>query len=197
LFFSDFLRILQSGLQSAPLKLSCCPDEFIPVDHQVADNVLLIKENLTMAQLNTPRVNHASDIIQVLNSGIEFYTDAKEQVRDQRLVQFFDRMLTARCMVKERLQPFAVQEDGKREEGSAFSVEVRKVYTKVISAISSDTEHTYISQLEEVEDKTLEELRIALKDNQPPQYEAALLQSMATMQECHDEMRALKLSVSH
>ena len=150
-----------------------------------------------MAQLNTPRVNHASDIVQVLNSGIEFYTDAKEQVRDQRLVQFFDRMITARLLVKERLQPFALQEDGKREEGSAFSVEVRKVYTKVISAISSDTEHTYISQLEEVEDKTLEELRIALKDNQPPQYEAALLQSMATMQECHDEMRALKLSVSH
>ncbi|CAI3800841.1 PA2169 family four-helix-bundle protein [Rheinheimera sp. MM224] len=150
-----------------------------------------------MAQLNTARVNHASDIIQVLNSGIEFYTDAKEQVRDQRLAQFFDRMLNARRMVKERLQPFAVQEDGKREEGSAFSVEVRKVYTKVISAISSDTEHTYISQLEEVEDKTLEELRIALKDNQPPQYEAALLQSMATMQECHDEMRALKLRVSH
>lgn len=149
-----------------------------------------------MAQLNTPRVNHAADIIQVLNSGIEFYTDAKEQVRDPRLVQLFDRMLNARRMVKERLQPFAVLEDGKREEGSAFSVEARKVYTKVIGALSSDTDHAYISQLEEVEDKTLEELRIALKDNQPPQYEAALLQSMSTMQDCHDEMRALKRSIS-
>lgn len=149
-----------------------------------------------MAQLNTPQVNHAADIIQVLNSGIEFYSDAKEQVSDQRLVQFFDRMLNARLMVKERLQPFAVIEDGKREEGSAFSVEVRKVYTKVISAISSDTDHAYINQLEELEDKTLEELRMALKDNQSPQYEAALLQSMTTMQECHDEMRALKRSVS-
>jgi uncharacterized protein (TIGR02284 family) len=111
-----------------------------------------------MAQLNTPQVHHAADIIQVLNSGIEFYSDAKEQVRDQRLVQLFDRMLNARRMVKERLQPFAVLEDGKREEGSAFSVEVRKVYTKVIGAISSDTDHAYISQLEEVEDKTLEEV---------------------------------------
>lgn len=149
-----------------------------------------------MAQLNNPQVNHAADIIQVLNSGIKFYTDAKEQVRDQRLVQFFDRMLNARRMVKERLQPFAVLEDGKREEGSAFSVEVRKVYTKVIGALSSDTDHAYISQLEEVEDKTLEELRLALKDNQPPQYEAALLESMTTMQDCHDEMRALKRSIS-
>lgn len=150
-----------------------------------------------MAQLNTPQINHASDIIQVLNSGIEFYSEAKEQVRDPRLAQFFERMLSARRSVKERLQPFAVLEEGKREEGTAFSVEVRKVYTKVIGALSSDTEHTYISQLEEVEDKTLEELRIALKDNQQPQYEAALLQSMATMQDCHDEMRALKLSVKH
>lgn len=150
-----------------------------------------------MAQLNTPDMKHVSDIIQVLNSGIEFYSDAKDKVEDKHLVQFFDRMVTARRMVKEQLQPFAIQDDGKREEGSAFSVEARKVYTKVIGAMSSDKDHTYISQLEEVEDKTLEEFRIALKEKQPPQYEAALLQSMATMQECHDEMRALKKSTSH
>jgi len=150
-----------------------------------------------MAQLNTPQMKHVSDIIQVLNSGIEFYSDAKAKVDDQQLAQFFDRMLNARRMVKERLQPFAVQEDGKREEGAAFSVEARKVYAKVIGAISSDTDRTYISQLEEVEDKTLDEIRIALKEKQPPQYEAALLQSMATMQECHDEMRALKKSTRH
>lgn len=150
-----------------------------------------------MAQLNTPDMKHVSDIIQVLNSGIEFYSDAKKKVEDKHLVQFFDRMVTARRMVKEQLQPFAVQDDGKREEGSAFSVEARKVYTKVIGAMSSDKDHTYISQLEEVEDKTLEEFRVALKEKQPAQYEAALLQSMATMQECHDEMRALKKSTSH
>ncbi|KUM54984.1 ferritin-like domain-containing protein [Rheinheimera sp. EpRS3] len=150
-----------------------------------------------MAQLNTPDMKHVSDIIQVLNSGIEFYSDAKDKVEDKHLVQFFDRMVTARRMVKEQLQPFAIQDDGKREEGSAFSVEARKVYTKVIGAMSSDKDHTYISQLEEVEDKTLEEFRIALKEKQPPQYEAALLQSMATMQECHDEMRALKKSTRH
>ncbi|WP_240221087.1 ferritin-like domain-containing protein [Rheinheimera hassiensis] len=150
-----------------------------------------------MAQLNTPDMKHVSDIIQVLNSGIEFYSDAKEKVEDQHLVQFFDRMVNARRTVKEQLQPFAIKDDGKREEGSAFSVEARKVYTKVIGAMSSDKDHTYISQLEEVEDKTLEEFRAALKEKQPPQYEAALLQSMATMQECHDEMRALKKSTRH
>ena len=150
-----------------------------------------------MANLNTPEMKHVSDIIQVLNSGIDFYRDAKDKVDDQQLEQFFDRMLSARRLVKEQLQPFAVQDDGKREEGSALSVEARKVYTKVIGAISSDKAHTYISQLEEVEDKTLEEIRSALTENQRPQYESALLQSLATMQECHDEMRALKQSTRH
>jgi len=150
-----------------------------------------------MANLHTQVVKHVTDIVQVLNSGIDFYTDAKEKVDDKRLAQFFDRMLNARRMVKERLQPFAVQEEGKREEGSAFTVEARKVYTKVMGAMSSDKDATYIAQLEEVEDKTLEEIRIALKEKQPPQYESALLQSLATMQECHDEMRALKKATKH
>lgn len=150
-----------------------------------------------MAQLNNPEIKHVHDIIQVLNSGIEFYGDAKEKVDDRQLAQFFDRMLNARRLVKERLQPFAIQEDGEREDGSAFTVEARKVYTKIIGAMSSDKEHTYISQLEEVEDKTLEELKAALKENQPPQFETALRQSLTTMQECHDEMRALKKATSH
>ena len=150
-----------------------------------------------MAQLNNPDIKHVHDIIQVLNSGIDFYGDAKEKVEDRQLAQFFDRMLNARRLVKERLQPFAIQEDGEREDGSAFTVEARKVYTKVIGAMSSDKEHTYISQLEEVEDKTLEELKAALKENQPPQFETALRQSLTTMQQCHDEMRALKKATSH
>ena len=150
-----------------------------------------------MAQLNNPEIKHVHDIIQVLNSGIDFYGDAKEKVDDDQLAQFFDRMLNARRLIKERLQPFAIAEDGEREDGSAFTVEARKVYTKVIGAMSSDKEHTYISQLEEVEDKTLEELKAALKENQPPQFETALRQSLTTMQECHDEMRALKKAPSH
>jgi uncharacterized protein (TIGR02284 family) len=150
-----------------------------------------------MAQLNTPEIKHVTDIVQVLNSGIDFYRDAKDKVDDQQLAQFFDRMLNARRMIKERLQPFAMQQEGEPETGSALSVEARKVYTKVIGALSSDKEHTYISQLEEVEDKTLDEIKAALKDNQPPQCEAALLQSLATMQQCHDEMLSLKQATRH
>ncbi|CAM3831568.1 PA2169 family four-helix-bundle protein [Rheinheimera salexigens] len=147
-----------------------------------------------MTNVSTTDVKHVSDIVQVLNSGIEFYSDAKEKVDNPQLTQFFDRMINARKTVKQKLQPFAIAEEGKVEQGSAFTVEVRNIYTKIIGSMSSDKEHTYISQLEEVEDKTLEEIRTALHKKQPVDCEAALLSALATMQECHDEMRALKRS---
>lgn len=147
-----------------------------------------------MTNVSTTDVKHVSDIVQVLNSGIEFYSDAKEKVDNPQLAQFFDRMINARKTVKQKLQPFAIAEEGKVEQGSAFTVEVRNIYTKIIGSMSSDKEHTYISQLEEVEDKTLEEIRTALHKKQPVDCEAALLSAFATMKECHDEMRALKRS---
>ena len=55
-----------------------------------------------MANLNTPEMKHVSDIIQVLNSGIDFYRDAKDKVDDQQLEQFFDRMLSARRLEKDQ-----------------------------------------------------------------------------------------------
>ena len=145
-----------------------------------------------MSNLNTTEVKHVSDIVQVLNSGIEFYTDAKSKVDSPNIARFFDRMIAARKSVKQQLQPFAVVEEGKPEQGSAFTVDARKVYTKVISAISSDKDHTYISHLEEVEDKTLEEIRAALDEKQPADCESALLAALSTMKACHDEMRNLK-----
>ncbi len=41
-----------------------------------------------MAQLNNPEIKHVHDIIQVLNSGIDFYGDAKEKVDDRQLASF-------------------------------------------------------------------------------------------------------------
>lgn len=147
-----------------------------------------------MINSSTTEVKHVSDIIQVINSGIDFYRDAKEKVESPQLASFFDRMIRARQAVKQQLQPYAVAQQGEIEQGSAFTVEARKVYTKVIASMSSDKDHTYISQLEEVEDKTLEEIRSALAEEQPAGCEVALRSAMTTMQQCHSEMRALKLA---
>ena len=143
---------------------------------------------------STPQINvhHVSDIIKVLNSGIEFYRDAMEQVDREPIRGVFSDMVQTRINAVERLQPYAILEEGKREDGSSFAVQARKSYTSILGSIKSDTEHTYISQLEEVEDKTLEEIREALGKKQVDGCREALREVHDAMQRCHDRMKSLQ-----
>lgn len=137
-------------------------------------------------------VNHISDIIQVMNSGIDFYEKAQQNVKDPAVAALFQRMIDARKVTVERLQPFAVNEQGEREDGSSFAVEARRAYTALITKFSSNNDDTYIKELEEVEDKTLEEIKGAMKKPQPADCEAVLAKALLTMQSCHAEMSRMK-----
>ena len=55
-------------------------------------------------------VNHITDIIQVMNSGIDFYQKAQEKVEDPAIGALFQRMIDARKVSVERLQPYAINE---------------------------------------------------------------------------------------
>ena len=91
-----------------------------------------IKE-VIMNTLQGTDANHISDIIQVMNSGIDFYQKAQENIKDPAIGALFQRMIDARRVSVERLQPYAINEQGEREEGSSFAVEARRAYTSGIS----------------------------------------------------------------
>jgi uncharacterized protein (TIGR02284 family) len=141
---------------------------------------------------NTQKVEHISDIVKVLNSGVEFYSDAQDKVDNPAIASVFKMMASVRRSAIEQLQPYAAIEEGEREEGSSLAVEIRKLYTGMLAAVTSDKDHTYISQLEEVEDKTLEELKTALDKDQPGACRMALLKVYNDIKECHDKMLALQ-----
>ncbi|TQV69719.1 PA2169 family four-helix-bundle protein [Exilibacterium tricleocarpae] len=147
-----------------------------------------------MTNGSTTEVKHIAEIVKVLNSGIDFYHEAQEAVDNPVLATVFESMVNARRRAVQRLQPYAVLEEGEVEDGSSFSVEVRKLYTKIMAAVKSDTEQTYISQLEEIEDKTLNEVKTALEKDQPVACRAALSDILADIQECHDKMLTLQKS---
>ncbi len=145
----------------------------------------------------TESVHHITDIIKVMNSGIEFYQKAKEKVDDQSYQGFFNRMIDAKAKAIFELQPFAVEEKGDLETGTDNLVKARETYTQVVAKLSSNTEFTYVDQLEEVEDRVLEELDDALSKEQTPESEAALLRIKVQAKECHDEMKALQNGIVH
>ncbi|MFU2508564.1 ferritin-like domain-containing protein [Pseudoalteromonas sp. ASV78] len=137
-------------------------------------------------------VNHITDIIQVMNSGIDFYEKAQQEVQDPAIGALFQRMIDARKVSVENLQPYAINEQGEREDGSSFAVEARRAYTALITKFSSNNDENYVKELEEVEDKTLEEIKAAMKKPQPQDCEAALAKVLLTMQSCHTEMSRMQ-----
>ncbi|NOU51179.1 PA2169 family four-helix-bundle protein [Pseudoalteromonas sp. JBTF-M23] len=133
-----------------------------------------------------------AELIKVLNGGIEFYLEAKKKVDNLELERIFEMNVLEKTKAVSALQPFIVADKGEIEEDNAVSVELRETYTKVIALISTDKDHTYISQLEEVEDKVLEKVDAALEQTLPQDCQRALREIRMTMQACHDEMKTLQ-----
>ena len=136
--------------------------------------------------------NHISDIIEVLNSGIKFYEKGIEEVSNPELKSVFQDMISEKRKAVSELQPFAREEQGEDEHDGSVAVGIREKFTQLLSVFQDD-DKAYVSQLEEVEDKVLEELRTALKDDQPADCQSVLRDVMTSMRACHDKMRALKL----
>jgi len=142
-----------------------------------------------MATQETQRVR---ELLRVLNDGVDFYRDAEAKVEDVHLKRTFERMATTREKLINRLQPYIVMQEGDSEHGHTISGRMRELYTNLLAAMKSDRGQTYIDHLETLEDKTLEELRAAISDAENVEVVAALREFHPKLQQCHEEMRALK-----
>ena len=58
-----------------------------------------------MNTLQGTDANHISDIIQVMNSGIDFYQKAQENIKDPAIGALFQRMIDARRVVTVHQDP--------------------------------------------------------------------------------------------
>ncbi|MCW8108257.1 PA2169 family four-helix-bundle protein [Alteromonas ponticola] len=139
-----------------------------------------------------PSVQKVSEIIKVLNGGIEFYQDGVEKVNEARITSLFTRMIEEKKEAVTALQPYAVAEQGRAETNHDVGVDIRNMYTTLVGSITSDKAHTYIKQLEEVEDKVLLSIDEALEEEQPSNCAAELRRIRTRMQQCHDEMKLLQ-----
>ncbi len=145
----------------------------------------------------TAQVENVSDVIQVMKAGIDFYEDAIEKVESSRVKQTFRKMVVNKRQAIDTLQPLAIAEQGEKETGSSFAVSSRKLYTKLAGALSSNEDHTYVKQLEEVEDKVLEVLDEALEKDQPVIAKTTLENVRTHAQKLHDEMKVLQAITKH
>lgn len=139
------------------------------------------------------------DLIKVLNDGVEFYTDAKNELKGSGYESVLQDMIDVRQGALARLQPFVYAREGETETGHTFVGTVRKTYAEVLAAIKSSNtgkSQTYIAQLEELEDRTLEFIKKALDEASSVDATSSLNFIYATLQQCHNRMRTLKRNVA-
>lgn len=136
------------------------------------------------------------DLVKVLNDGVEFYIDAKKELRGSGYENTLQEMIDVRQAALVRLQPLIYVREGEVETGQTVSGTLRKTYTDVLAKIKSSKSQTYIVQLEELEDRTLEYIRNAMLEVTSVDFNTALNHIFTSLQHCHNRMLALKRNVA-
>lgn len=142
--------------------------------------------------MTTQETTALKDLIKVLHDGVNFYTDAKLALKDSGYEAALQDMIDARQQALARLQPLVFTREGDVESGKTITGNLHKAYADILAMIKQDKSQVYISQLEELEDRTLEEIRQAQEDAQSTDIAAALDQVRQSLRQCHDRMRSLK-----
>lgn len=144
----------------------------------------------------TNEISAIRDLIKVLNDGVKFYTDAKIELKGSGYDAIFQEMIDVRQNALVRLQPLLYAREGDVEGGQTIEGSLRKAYTDLLAKIKSNKSKTYIVQLEELEDRTLEHVKKAQEEVVSVDFTIALNYILISMQECHNRMRALKRNVA-
>ena len=144
----------------------------------------------------TNEISAVRDLIKVLNDGVEFYTDAKIELRGSGYENILQDMIDVRQAALVRLQPLLYTREGEVETGQTVTGTLRKTYTDMLAKIKSSKSKTYIAQLEELEDRTLEYIRAAMQEVTSVDFNTALNHIYASLQHCHNRMRSLKKNVA-
>lgn len=132
------------------------------------------------------------DLIKVLHDGVNFYTDAKLELKDSGYEAALQDMIGARQQALARLQPLVFVREGEVESGQTISGSLHKAYADILAMIKSNKSQVYVSQLEELEDRTLEFIRKAKEEAVSADITAALDSIHQSLRQCHDRMRSLK-----
>ena len=132
------------------------------------------------------------EIVQIARDGLEFYQDAATEVKSERLKAVFSRMANHKRQLITALSTNLALNDEEAPTDGTMAGSIRKGYAEVRTMLGADEDKTYVTQLEETEDRLLHHFEDALKDCDDVGVKALLQQHYPQVRACHDEMRALK-----
>jgi uncharacterized protein (TIGR02284 family) len=135
-----------------------------------------------------------NELIEITRDGQRFYQHAHDEVKDVRLQVLFRDMSQSKSELIRALSVKVAANQETPASGGTFVGKLRQVYADTKATLASDTEATYVAQLEEAEDRILHAFEDALEGAEPDM-QALLTAEMPKVRANHDRMRTLKLSM--
>ncbi len=139
----------------------------------------------------------SSDEIKILNNLIqqcedaqEFYEEACETTDNHEMRMLFARMKEARAPIIADLIERVKALGGEAKDAETVMGEIRASWGKLKATLSTNKDETLVSELEEVEDRSLEEFYSAVAKNLPEQTIIMLKRHANALRKTHDIMKA-------
>lgn len=142
----------------------------------------------------TDKTKQLNELIEITRDGQRFYQHAHDEVKDVRLQVLFRDMSQSKSELIRALSVKVAANQEVPAAGGTFIGKLRQVYADTKATLVSDEEATYVSQLEEAEDRILHAFEDALETAEPD-VQALLAAEMPKVRANHDRMRTLKQSM--
>ncbi len=136
--------------------------------------------------------SNLKDLIELLNDGEKFYSEAATKVKVPAYAHLFQRMAQQKKAIASDLSAHLASHGATAPERGTLLGSLRKFYADVRASMSSDAESIYVAQLEQTEDRILEAFRDELTQSEDMELRRVAERHYPDIKRTHDEMRDLK-----
>jgi uncharacterized protein (TIGR02284 family) len=136
--------------------------------------------------------SNLKDLIELLNDGEKFYSEAATKVKVPAYADLFRRMALQKQAIASDLSARLAARGETAPAGGTMLGSLRKLYTEVRASMAKANESVYVAQLEQTEDRILEAFRNDLTQSEDMELRRIAERHYPDLKRTHDEMRDLK-----
>lgn len=133
-----------------------------------------------------------TNLISVCKDGLDFYRAASELVGDNDIKQLFNKNADIRESIIINLESYMKLRGIEVDPSGTLEGKTRKLFGGLIAFVSTNKDKKYVEQLEEAEDRSLEEFHKALAKETSPELRERIVGFVNDLQQTHDRMRDMK-----
>jgi len=134
----------------------------------------------------------ATHLIDICKDGRDFYNNAAEKVENDNLKKLFRENGNIREGIIVNLKDYMKNKDDPIKAEGTIGGKTMQFFGQLAAAVSPNTDKAFVTQLEEAEDRSLEEFNKALATSITPELKMRIMGYTKELKHTHYHMKAMK-----